>query len=57
MTDLSENSKPPTDRGNSLESDLPDPFDPARLALKGNPAETIGFKRILAHVPVRRAIA
>ena len=41
-------------RATLSESDLPDPFDPARLALKGNPAETIGVKRVLAHVPVRK---
>jgi hypothetical protein len=33
---------------------LPDPFDPERLALKGNPADTIGVRRVLAHVPVRK---
>jgi len=33
---------------------LPDPFDPARLVLKGNPAEALGVKRVLAHVPVRK---
>jgi hypothetical protein len=32
----------------------PDPFDPARLVLKGSPAEAIGVKRVLAHVPVRK---
>jgi hypothetical protein len=32
---------------------LPDPFDPARLALKANPAEAIGVKHVQAHVAVR----
>ena len=32
----------------------PDPFDPARLALKGNPAEAVGVKKVLAHVQVRK---
>ena len=30
------------------------PFDPARLAIKGNPADTIGIRRILTQVPVRK---
>jgi len=34
-------------------SKLPDPFDPARLALKANPAEAIGVKHVLAYVAVR----
>jgi hypothetical protein len=33
---------------------LPDPFDPERLARKGNPAGGISVKRVLAHVPVRK---
>jgi len=32
----------------------PDPFDPKRLALSGNPADAIGVKRALVHVPVRK---
>jgi len=32
----------------------PDPFDPASLAIKGNPAEVIGAKRALVTVPVRK---
>ena len=32
----------------------PDPFDPASLAIKGNPAEAIGAKRALVTVPVRK---
>ena len=32
----------------------PNPFDPEMLALKGNPAEAIGVKRALVHVPVRK---
>ena len=30
------------------------PFDPANLALKGNPADAIGVKRALVRVPVRK---
>jgi hypothetical protein len=33
---------------------LPDPFDPERLARKGNLAGGIIVKRVLAHVPVRK---
>ena len=32
----------------------PNPFDPEKLSLKGNPAEAIGVKRALVHVPVRK---
>ena len=34
--------------------DAPDPFDPKKLALQGNPAEAIGVKKALIHVPVRK---
>lgn len=34
--------------------EAPNPFDPEKLALKGNPAEAIGVKRALVHVPVRK---
>ena len=33
---------------------VPNPFDPKRLALKGNPADAIGVKRALVNVPVRK---
>jgi hypothetical protein len=33
---------------------LPDPFDPARLALKGNPADRLEVKKALVHVSVRK---
>ncbi len=32
----------------------PDPFDPASLAIKGNPAEATGAKKALVTVPVRK---
>ena len=32
----------------------PDPFDPKSLALNGNPADSIGVKRALTIVPVRK---
>ena len=34
--------------------EAPNPFNPETLALKGNPAEAIGVKRALVHVPVRK---
>lgn len=36
------------------ETAAPDPFDPARFAIKGNPAEAVGAKRVLVNVPVRK---
>jgi hypothetical protein len=35
-------------------SPTPDPFDPASLAINGNPSEAIGAKRTLVTVPVRK---
>jgi hypothetical protein len=35
-------------------SSAPDPFDPASLAISGNPAAAIGAKRALVTVPVRK---
>ncbi len=35
-------------------SEAPNPFDPKKLALQGNPAEAIGVKKALVHVPVRK---
>ena len=32
----------------------PNPFDPARFAIKGNPAEAVGVRRVLVQVPVRK---
>jgi hypothetical protein len=32
----------------------PDPFDPKSLAIKGNPADSVGVKRALTIVPVRK---
>jgi hypothetical protein len=41
--------------GDQNETDqAPDPFDPKSLALNGNPADSIGVKRALTNVPVRK---
>ena len=55
MADNSPNvttEKPPTKDEKAVEA--PNPFDPEKLALKGNPAEAIGVKRVLVQVPVRK---
>ena len=55
MADNSPNvttEKPPTKDEKAGET--PNPFDPEKLALKGNPAEAIGVTRALVHVPVRK---
>jgi hypothetical protein len=36
------------------ETPPPNPFDPARFAIKGNPAEAMGVRRLLVQVPVRK---
>lgn len=61
MTDKTEKvNKPPRSRNDDDPSSAidpeasPDPFDPARFAIRGNPAETIGVKRVLVNVPVRK---
>jgi hypothetical protein len=52
--DLEEGDSRAATTPSSPAEELPDPFDPARLALKGNPADAIAVKRVLAHVPVRK---
>ncbi len=45
-------NKPETKNDDHIDS--PDPFDPERLALVGNPSDAIGVRRALTIVPVRK---
>ena len=55
MTDKPEETQAKPEETQAPEtSSAPDPFDPASLAIKGNPADAIGVKRALTVVPVRK---
>ena len=45
---------PPQDIDIDQPNVAPNPFDPARFAIKGNPAEAVGVRRVLVQVPVRK---
>jgi len=57
MRESSQTSEESQENGEMREPEVnsaPDPFDPASLAIKGNPADAIGVKRALTIVPVRK---
>jgi hypothetical protein len=53
MTNQDSDDKPEA-KFKSNDQPPPDPFAPERFAIKGNPAEVVGVRRVLVQVPVRK---